>query len=168
MPRTLLRRHCDTVQALLARVEGQDDSGVPRRKMTKPADLKSAGQPAVQVLYKRSPECSKTPQNALLRSISHNNIRKTGSIRNRQVSGSSPLVGPILFRTLRTSSPLPTVQLQPPQVEASSGSIAGCTGAPHTRVSSRERTPVKELQTTICPCGRTGAYETLLKQILGN
>lgn len=26
----------------------------------------------------------------------------------------------------------------------------------------------KGLQTTICPCGRTGAYGTLLKRILGN
>ena len=32
-------------------------------------------------------------------------------IRNRQVSGSSPLVGSILFRSLRISSRLPTVQL---------------------------------------------------------
>jgi hypothetical protein len=52
-------------------------------------NLKSAGHAAVQVLYKCSPECSKTPQNALLQSLLHNNIRKTGSIRNRQVIGSS-------------------------------------------------------------------------------
>jgi hypothetical protein len=63
---------------------------------TKRADLKSAGHSAVQVLYNRSPECSKTPQNALLHSLSHNNIRKTGSIRNRQVIGSSPIVGSII------------------------------------------------------------------------
>jgi hypothetical protein len=68
-------------------------------EITKAADLKSAGHAAVQVLYKRSPECSKTPQNALLQTLSHNNIRKTGSIRNRQVSGSSPLVGSILSST---------------------------------------------------------------------
>src|SRR6266853_5224008 len=49
-----------------------------------------------QVLYKWLTECSKTPQNALLSSPSHNNMRKTGSVRNRQVSGSSPLVGSIL------------------------------------------------------------------------
>src|SRR5579863_1446240 len=64
------------------------------------ADLKSAGTTAVQLLYKRSPECSKTPQNTLLQSIPHNNIRKTGSIRNRQVSGSSPLVGSSLSTAL--------------------------------------------------------------------
>ncbi len=71
--------------------------------MTKPADLKSAGQPAVQILYKRSPECSKTPQNALQQPLSHNNIRKTGSIRNRQVIGSSPIVGSILSITYNHS-----------------------------------------------------------------
>ena len=32
-------------------------------------------------------------------------------IRNRQVSGSSPLVGSILFRSLRISSPRPAAQL---------------------------------------------------------
>ena len=61
--------------------------------MTKPTDLKSAGHSAVQVLYKRSPQCSKIPQNALLQPLSHNNIRKTGSIRNRQVISSSLIVG---------------------------------------------------------------------------
>ena len=65
-------------------------------EITKRADLKSAGHSSLQVLYKRSPECSKTPQNALLQPLSHNNIRKTESIRNRQVSGSSPLVGSII------------------------------------------------------------------------
>jgi hypothetical protein len=78
------------------------DSGKSVLETTKPADLKSAGQAAVQVLYKRSPECSKTPQNALLQSVSHNNIRKTGPIRNRQVCGSSPLVGSITYADLRS------------------------------------------------------------------
>src|SRR5882762_2794864 len=70
--------------------------GGSARKMTKLADLKSAGQPAVQILYKRSPERTKTPQNALLQPLSHNNIRKTGSIRNRQVTSSTLVVGSIL------------------------------------------------------------------------
>ena len=52
---------------------------------------------AVQLLYKRSQKRLKTAQNALVHSLSHNNIRKTGSIRNRQVSGSSPLVGSMLI-----------------------------------------------------------------------
>ena len=81
--------------ASLAQMEGHDDKSGSALEINEPADLKSAGHSAVQVLYKRSPECSKTPQNALLQSLSHNNIRKTGSIRNRQVSGSSPLVGSI-------------------------------------------------------------------------
>jgi hypothetical protein len=51
------------VQGSLAQLEGHDDSAL---KMTKPADLKSAGQLLYQVLYKWPPECSKTPQNALL------------------------------------------------------------------------------------------------------
>jgi hypothetical protein len=62
-------------------------------------DRKSAGQPAVQILYKGSPECSKTPQNALLQPLSHNNIRKTGSIRNRQVTSSTLVVGSIFPST---------------------------------------------------------------------
>jgi hypothetical protein len=66
------------------------------------ADLKSADQSAVQILYKRSPECSKTPQNALLSPLSHNNIRKTGSIRNRQVTSSTLVVGSIFSRVYRS------------------------------------------------------------------
>jgi hypothetical protein len=57
------------------RVEPKSCGG-SARKMTRPADPKSAGQPAVQILYERSPECSKTPQNAVLQPLSHNNIRK--------------------------------------------------------------------------------------------
>jgi hypothetical protein len=68
-------------------------------EITKRADLKSAGHSPVQVLYKRSPECSKTPQNALLQPLSHNNIRKTGSIRNRQVTSSTLVVGSIFSNT---------------------------------------------------------------------
>jgi hypothetical protein len=67
--------------------------------MTGSADLKSAGHSAVQILYKLSPECSKTPQNTLLQPLSHNNIRKTGSIRNRQVTSSILVVGSILSIT---------------------------------------------------------------------
>jgi len=52
-------------------------------EMTEAEDLKSAGRLLYKVLYKRSPECSKTPQNAMLQLLSHNNIRKTGSIRDR-------------------------------------------------------------------------------------
>jgi hypothetical protein len=63
------------------------------------ADLKSAGHSAVQILYKLSPECSKTPQNTLLKPLSHNNIRKTGSIRNRQVTSLTLVVGSILSIT---------------------------------------------------------------------
>ena len=69
---------------------GGDNSSGSALEIAKVADLKSAGHSTVQVLYNWSPECSKTPQNALLQPISHNNIRKTGSIRNRRVSCSSP------------------------------------------------------------------------------
>src|ERR1700730_3114539 len=45
-------------------------------------------------------EHPKTPKNACVPPTLHNNIRKTESFRNRQVSGSSPLVGSIFFRSL--------------------------------------------------------------------
>ena len=79
--------------------QGHNDSSGSAIEITKPADRKSAGQPAVQILYKGSPECSKTPQNALLQPLSHNNIRKTGSIRNRQVTSSTLVVGSIFPST---------------------------------------------------------------------
>jgi hypothetical protein len=51
------------------------------------------------------------PHNVLMQPRSFNNLRGAELFRNRQVSGSSPLVGSILFRSLRSSPPLPTVQL---------------------------------------------------------
>ncbi len=52
-----------------------------------------------ELLHNRSPERPKTHQNHSEPLMFHNNIRKVGSFRNRQVSGSSPLVGSILFST---------------------------------------------------------------------
>jgi hypothetical protein len=49
-----------------------------------------------ELLHNRFPERPKTHQNHFEAPILHNNVRKTESFRNRQVSGSSPLVGSIL------------------------------------------------------------------------
>jgi hypothetical protein len=49
-----------------------------------------------KVLHKPPPERPGTPINPLHPLIFHNNIHKAGSIRNRQVIGSSPIVGSIL------------------------------------------------------------------------
>jgi hypothetical protein len=92
-------------------MEARDDSGSSTLEMTEPADLKSAGHSAAQVLYKPSPECSKTPRNALLQSLLHNNIRKTGSIRNPAGQRFRSNRRSILFSSLQSSSPLPTVPL---------------------------------------------------------
>ena len=52
-----------------------------------------------KVLHKPPPERPGTPINPLHPLIFHNNIHKAGSIRNRQVIGSSPIVGSILSIT---------------------------------------------------------------------
>ena len=46
-----------------------------------------------ELLHNRFPEHPETHKNHFEAPILHNNIRKVGSFRNRQVSGSSPLVG---------------------------------------------------------------------------
>jgi hypothetical protein len=58
------------------------------------------------LLHNRFPERPETLQNHSEPPISHNNIRKVGSFRNRQVSGSSPLVGSSLLKSVEISSPL--------------------------------------------------------------
>jgi hypothetical protein len=68
--------------------------------MIEAEDLKSGGRLLYRVLYKRSRERSKTPQNAMLQPLSHNNIRKTGSIRNWQAGSSSLPVGSIFEQCL--------------------------------------------------------------------
>ena len=57
-----------------------------------------------ELLHNSFPERPETHQYRSQRPIFHNNIRKVGSFRNRQVSGSSPLVGSILSITYRTFS----------------------------------------------------------------
>ena len=53
----------------------------------------SAAQTAAQTHHRNAPERPGTPINPLHSPIFHNNIHKAGSIRNRQVIGSSPIVG---------------------------------------------------------------------------
>jgi hypothetical protein len=49
-----------------------------------------------ELLHNCFPERPETHKNHFEAPILHNNIRKVGSFRNRQVSGSSPLAGSIL------------------------------------------------------------------------
>jgi|SRR5579864_424122 len=49
-----------------------------------------------ELLHNCSPERPETHQNHFQSAILHNNIRKVGSFRNRQVIGSSPIVGSII------------------------------------------------------------------------
>jgi hypothetical protein len=56
-------------------------------EMTKPADLKSAGHAAVpSAVQMVTGVGQKHPKTLWYDFLSHNNIRKTGSIRNRQVT----------------------------------------------------------------------------------
>src|SRR6185437_16339257 len=99
-PRSPLMRHTriflrDSVSVVSLKISARDlrfAAGVRKRRFWMSCRSMRT-YPAVQLLYNGSPEHPKTPQNALVRSLSHNNIRKTGAIRNRQVIGASPIVG---------------------------------------------------------------------------
>jgi hypothetical protein len=54
-----------------------------------------------ELLHDCFPERPETHKNHFEAPLLHNDIRKVGSFRNRQVSGSSPLVGSILSNTYK-------------------------------------------------------------------
>jgi hypothetical protein len=58
-----------------------------------------------ELLHIRYSQRPVTHRNGVEAPILHNNIRKVGSFRNRQVSGSTPLVGSILSKAQPPSSP---------------------------------------------------------------